>query len=110
MSLLYFSVLFSWSICSAASLNCTYSGKTIDRLRKIQKDDLVKTLGVVAQYEIQNGQLIAVESTQSRDDKKGVRVSDESIQFGLTKHEIKGVFDRMKRLLKRVDSGKITTF
>ncbi len=85
-------------------------GKTIDRLRKIQKDDLVKALGVVAQYEIQNGQLIAVESTQSRDDKKGVRVSDESIQFGLTKHEIKGVFDRMKKLLKLVDSGKITTF
>ncbi|MFQ5754296.1 MAG: hypothetical protein ACE5HI_20100, partial [bacterium] len=32
--------------------------KTIDRLRKIQKADLERTLGVVANYEIKNGQLI----------------------------------------------------
>jgi hypothetical protein len=65
---------------------------------------------VVAEYDIQNGQFIPVESTQSHDDKKGVRASAESIQFGLTEDEIKDIFDRLKKLLEQVDSGKITTF
>ncbi|MFQ5605662.1 MAG: hypothetical protein ACE5HS_20515, partial [bacterium] len=84
--------------------------KTIDRLRRIQEGDLVNALGVVAQYEIKNGQLIPVVPTHALDDNKGVRISNEIIQFGLTKREIRGVFDRMKRLLKLVDSGKIKTF
>jgi len=84
--------------------------KAISRLRAIQEQDLITALGVVAQYEIQNGQFIPVEPGQSLDDKKGVRVADGIIQFGITKYEIKGVYDRMKKLLKRVDSDKIETF
>jgi len=84
--------------------------KTIERLRKIQKSDLEKTLGVVAQFQIQQGQLISVPAGESLDEGKGVRVSEEIVQFGLTKSEINGVYNRIKKLLKRVDSGKIKTF
>lgn len=34
--------------------------KTVNRLRNIQFEDLEKALGVLAQYEIKNGQLIPV--------------------------------------------------
>ena len=85
-------------------------GKTIERLRKIQKSDLEKTLGVVAQFQIQQGQLIPVPAGESLDEGKGVRVAHDIVQFGLTKSEINRVFDRIKRLIKRIDSGKIKTF
>ena len=85
-------------------------GKTIERLRKIRKTDLEKTLGVVAQFKILQGQLISMPASESLDEGKGVRVSEEIVQFGLTKSEINGVFNRIKKLLKRVESGKIKTF
>ena len=84
--------------------------KTIGRLRKIQKGDLEKTLGVVAQFQIQQGQLISVPASESLNAKKGVRVTNDIVQFGLTESEINGVFNRIKKLLKQVDSGKIKTF
>jgi len=85
-------------------------GKTIGRLRKIQKGDLEKTLGVVAQFQIQQGQLISVSASESLSTRKGVRVANDIVQFGLTKSEINGVFNRIKKLLKQVDSGKIKIF
>lgn len=84
--------------------------KSIDGLRNIQFEDLEKALGVLAQYEIKDGQLIPVNYTKNLNPKKGVRQSSEIIQFGLTSNEIKGVDNRLKKLLKRVDSGKIQTF
>ena len=97
---------FEWRTIRVKSL----PGKTIERLRKIQKTDLEKTLGVVAQFQILQGQLIPVSAGESLNDRKGVRVSEKIVQFGLTKAEINGVFNRIEKLLKRVDSGKIKTF
>ena len=85
-------------------------GQTVERLRNITLEDLSNTLGVVAQFEIQNGHSVPVDPTENLDKKKGVRRSGNIIQFGLKKNEINGVHDRLKRLLRRIDSGKIKTF
>jgi len=84
--------------------------KTVDRLRKIRKEDLFATLGVVAQYEIRNGQLIPVEPTSNLDENDGVRQSDGVIQLGLTTKEINHIFERLQDFLHKVDSGDVITF
>lgn len=85
-------------------------GKTLERLRNIQLETLHKTLGVVAQYEVQDGQLKFVESTENINPRKGVRVSENVIQIGLTKKEIDDIFKRQQQLIKRIDTGKFKIF
>jgi len=85
-------------------------GETIERLRRLKTEDIKKTLGVVAQFEIREGQLVPAEPGENLDKNKGVRQKGSVIQFGLTEREIKGVLARVENLLKRVDSGKIETF
>ncbi|MCZ6819761.1 MAG: hypothetical protein O7G31_09760, partial [Calditrichaeota bacterium] len=72
--------------------------------------DLEHALGVVAQFEVQDGQLVSVDFTENLNEKKGIRRSDAIIQLGLTKYEIGNVFKRMQNLIKKVESGKIKTF
>lgn len=84
--------------------------ETIERLRNITQADLENTLGVVAQFGAVDGHLIPTLATQNLNGKKGVRQKDGVIQFGLTSREIKRVYSRLKKLLLRVDSGKIKTF
>lgn len=84
--------------------------KTLERVRKIELETLYKTLGVVAQYKVHNGQLLFVECTENINPKKGVRVSEDVIQLGLTKREIDDIFNRQQKLLKRIDTGKIKIF
>ena len=83
---------------------------TVERLRKITREDLERTLGVIAEYDIQNGKLVPVEKTANLNRGQGVRRKDNRIQFGLTKLEIDGVEQRLKQLIKRVDDGKLKTF
>lgn len=84
--------------------------ETIERLRNITQADLENSLGVVAQFGAVDGHLIPTLATQNLNGKKGVRQKDGVIQFGLTSREIKRVYSRLKKLLQRVDSGKIKTF
>ena len=84
--------------------------KTVERLRKIGKEDLQKTLGVVAQYEIREDQLIAVEPTENLAENKGIRQTTAVIQLGLTSQEIDGIFERLQDFLWKVDSGEIGTY
>lgn len=86
------------------------SAATVERLRKITREDLERTLGVVAEYEVQDGRLVPVEKTVNLSRGRGVRREDNRIQFGLTKLEIDGVEQRLKLLLKRVDSNRLRTF
>ena len=65
---------------------------------------------MVAQFEVQNRQLVSVDFTENLNEKKGIRRSDRIIQFGITKREIGNVFKRMQNLIKKVESGKIKTF
>ncbi len=83
---------------------------TVAKLRKITKAQLIEELQTVAEFEIKDGQLIPAEITPCLNPKKGVRITDERVQFGLTRHEIKLVYNRLQRLLARIDKGKIETF
>lgn len=76
----------------------------------LRSTDLRNALGVVAQFEVQNGQILPVDFTENLKTSRGVRQNGAIIQFGLTHHEIKGVYDRMQKLLKRVDAGKVKIF
>ncbi|NIW70918.1 hypothetical protein GWN15_18870 [candidate division KSB1 bacterium] len=84
---------------------------TIDKLRKISRENLHATLGIVEQYEIREyGRLVPIPPTENLNPDKGVRTSDKVIQFGLTAYEIDQVYDRLQNLLEGVDSGKYETF
>jgi hypothetical protein len=65
---------------------------------------------VVAQFEIEDGRLVAVERTAALDPKHGIRRQGAVLQLGLASWEISGVESRLSRLLRRVDRGKIETF
>ena len=84
--------------------------RTIERLRKVTREDLDRTLGVVAQFEVRNGELVAVAPGENLSPGRGVRNTKTVIQFGLSRSEIEGVETRIERLLKRVDEGKLPTF
>lgn len=83
---------------------------TVDRLRNITLQDLQSALGVVAQFEIAGSEILPAKPTENLNEKKGVRKKNGVIQFGLTSYEVKRVYNRLERLLRRVDSGKIKTF
>lgn len=82
----------------------------VERLRGITHQEIERTLGVVAQFEIKYGQMVAVESTENLNPQKGIRQQDGVLQFGLTEKEINGIVSRLEQLLSRLDSGKIQTF
>jgi hypothetical protein len=83
---------------------------TVERLRGVTEEDLHRTLGVLLQFEIRNNELVAVPPTENMNDGRGVRRSDTMIQFGLTRAEIRDVYNRVRNMLERVDSGRITVF
>lgn len=83
---------------------------TVDRLRSITREDLDRVLGVVSEYEVRDGELIAVSPGPNISAGRGVRRTAERIQLGLTTREINGVENRIRQLLGRVDGGKIEVF
>jgi hypothetical protein len=83
---------------------------SIDRLRKLQRNDL-DFLGVVAQLEKdKNGMLMPVTPGVNLEPKKGGRIHEGTVQLGLTKSEIDDVWERIESLIAKVDSGKIPVF
>jgi hypothetical protein len=83
---------------------------TVDRLRAISAADLERALGVLAHYEIRDGQLTAAEPTGNLSPRRGVRQSGSQVQLGLTSGEIGDVHRRIQRLIQRVDAGTVQTF
>jgi hypothetical protein len=83
---------------------------TVDRLRQITREELERTLAVLAEYEIHDGQLVAVERGPNPAPARGVRRSRERIQFGLTAREIREVESRLRHLVRQVDAGRIALF
>ncbi|MBD3375231.1 hypothetical protein GF406_09360 [candidate division KSB1 bacterium] len=83
---------------------------TVDRLRTINRDVLNKTLAVVAQFNVEDDQLIMTEPASMFAGYKGVRTKSDIVQFGLTTLEIDGVERRLDWFLDRVDSGKLKLF
>ena len=83
---------------------------TIERLRAVTPELLAQRLGVLAEYEIRDGQLVAVTPTANFGDSRGVRQRDGRIQIGLTRREIQQVERRIRDLVKKVDEGKLRVF
>ena len=83
---------------------------TVEKLRTITEEDLRRVLGVVLQFEVRDNQLVPVAPTENLSTGRGVRRNDNIVQFGLTNAEIGDVWDRLKNVLSRVDSGRITVF
>lgn len=84
--------------------------KSVERLRQIRREDLTCALGVVAQYEIREGQLIPQEPGDNLDENAGVRQSGQIIQLGLTAKEIRGVYERLGEFLRMADAGKVEVY
>lgn len=82
--------------------------KTIERLRQITRDDLERALGVVAEFEIVDGLLVAVEPTGNMNQRRGVDTTKTRAQFGLNSAEINDIMRRIERIVSGVDSGRIT--
>lgn len=87
-----------------------YPKDTVERLRNLTQEDLVKQLSVVAQYRIAGGQLLPETPAECLNPSDGVRRQDDIIQFGLTDKEIRGIYQRLQDLLKQVDEGKVEVF
>jgi hypothetical protein len=86
------------------------SAATIERLKKITREDLDRALGVLAEWELKDSYYVPVEKTENTSAGRGVRKTDTRLQLGLTRLEIGGVDTRLKQLLKRVEGGRLKTF
>ncbi len=84
---------------------------TIDRLRALTEDDLTRQLATLAQFRIQaDGTLVREAAGPPINADRGIRRDDDVVQMGLTRREIRGVWDRIRRLVGEVDDGDIQVF
>ena len=96
----------NWDVIRTAAVR----QETIDRLRKISRDDLDFLL-VVAQLEVDgDGFARQVPPGPSLDDDKGALYEGNTIQFGLTQKEIHKVWKRIQVLIQQVDDGELPVF
>ena len=84
---------------------------SIDRLRALKRSDLESRLGVVAQLTLDDDRVYRnVPLGSNLDPSRGVRIEEDSLQFGLTHGEIEDVWRRVEDLIEDVDEGKIPVF
>jgi hypothetical protein len=83
---------------------------TVARLRKISEGTLQESLGVLAQWQLQNGSYVAVPKGANLSPNHGVRREDGVVQMGLRKSEIAKLWRNLEALLKQVDDGDVKTF
>jgi hypothetical protein len=86
----------------------------IERLRRIQRDDLA-FLGVVTQLQENDKRvLVPVPAGGNLDPERGVRVKVTAaglvVQFGLTASEIDAIWKRIQQLIEDVDQGRLQVF
>lgn len=85
--------------------------RTIDRLRSVTQEELVRELETLAQFRVRPTGLLTPEpSGPAIDPDRGVRRAEAVIQLGLTRREIRGVWRRIQDLLAAVDDGDIEVF
>ncbi|MGW8222845.1 MAG: hypothetical protein ACWGP1_11930 [Syntrophobacteria bacterium] len=83
---------------------------SIERLRKIQRQDL-DFLGVLVQLELyDDGVLRAQPVGENLDPKVGAKYTDGTLQYGLSKSEIDAVWDRIQNVIAEVEAGNIQVF
>ena len=81
---------------------------TVERLRGITPELLTERLAVLAQWQLKDGNYVAVAKGENASANRGVRRSGDDLQMGLNKLEIRAVYRLLQGLLKRVDAGEIT--
>lgn len=79
----------------------------IERLRSVSLEQLGRRLGVLAQWKLQDRRYVPMPPGENLDAARGVRRRAGVLQMGLTRTEVRQVFDRLQSLLKRVDRGSI---
>ncbi|MEJ2363665.1 MAG: hypothetical protein P8075_07535 [Deltaproteobacteria bacterium] len=83
---------------------------SIDRLRKLQRQDL-DYLEVIAQLEKdENGILKPVPPGENMNPQNGATYIDGTLQYGLTRSDIDDLWERIQTLISEVDSGNIQVF
>ena len=87
-----------------------FPAATVERLRNITEEQLNDALGVVAQWEIVNSELVRVDPTENLRPRRGVREEDGVIQIGLTEEEIDDVWNRIEDFVNDADRGRFSTF
>ena len=105
-------LFYNWFVANWNSIRVpALRAESIDRLRKLTLDDLTTTLGVVSQLERDDqGVYRNVPPGKNLKPSHGVRVDGTTLQFGLTKREIKGVWKRIQKLIEDVDDGDLPVF
>jgi hypothetical protein len=81
---------------------------SIARLRALTLDQLEAQLGVLAQWQREDGRYAPVAHSANLDASRGVRRRNGVLQMGLTRNEIRAVFDLVQALIKKVDRGAVT--
>ena len=82
----------------------------VERLRGTTEPELHRRLGVLAQWRLENGRWQPMPPGENLSPQRGVRQGDGIVQMGLRRSEIEQVHRQITRLLKQVDSGRVTTF
>jgi len=83
---------------------------TVQRLRSITLEELHRRLGVLAQWQLQDGRWVATAPGENLAPARGVRKEGGIVQLGLREADIDQVGRQLGRLLKQVDGGQIKTF
>jgi len=83
---------------------------TVDRLAMITREDLERVLGIVAEFEIRDGELVPVPPGENMSRNRGVRVSDTRVQFGLTTREIRALERRLNQLVRDANGRRYRIF
>jgi hypothetical protein len=80
---------------------------TVERLRRVDRDELHRRLGVLAQWRLEQGRWIATPPGANLAPNGGVRQEHGVVQLGLRKREIERVAQRLEQLLELVDTGRL---
>jgi len=83
---------------------------TVQRLRRITLEEMHRRLGVLAQWQLQDGRWVAMATGENLEPVRGVRKEDDIVQLGLRKADVDQVGRQLGRLRKQVDEGQIDTF
>jgi hypothetical protein len=82
----------------------------VDRLRELQRTDLDRFTTLVEFHKNEDGYLEAVTPGASLDSSQRVTISEKIVQLGLTENEIDDLWERIERLIERVDEGDLAVF
>jgi hypothetical protein len=86
------------------------SRRTVERLATVTRQQLEDLLGVVAEFEVRDGELVAVPPGPNLSPNRGVRRTAERIQLGLTSREIRDLERRIRALVRDANGRSIELF